>query len=161
MSFKISFDGINKSLKFSAFIASGALFILSLVQIMINNTLFWELVAGFSGLVFISLLISVLWKLLKPVIKAWKKKKTRTKGKRQGIGTFIRKLFEHNTYFKIMAIIWFVVLLVGLEIAIRFTGLIEAEQSRIRVFAQFGYMIITASTALFIFNVSKTFKKKP
>ncbi len=157
---RISLSDINKSIKFSAFIASGVLFVLSLVQIMVTDTLFWELVAGFSGVIFILLLVSVLWKLLKPSFKSWKKKKAK---KPKGGKTFFEKikgLFEKNTYFKIMAIIWFLVILAGLEIAIRFIGLLESDQSRLRVLANFGFMIITVSAALFILNISRLFVKK-
>ena len=155
---RISLSDINKSIKFSAFIASGVLFVLSLAQIMITDTLFWELVAGFSGVIFILLLISVLWKLLKPAFKSWKKRnaKKKTKGGKNFFGK-IKGLFEKNTYFKIMAIIWFLVILAGLEIAIRFIGLLETDQSRFRVLANFCFMIITVSTALFILNISRLF----
>ncbi len=158
---RISLSDINKSIKFSAFIASGVLFVLSLVQIMITGTLFWELVAGFSGVIFILLLISVLWKLLKPSFKSWKKKRKK-QVKKEGKSFFgkIKGLFEHNTYFKVMAIIWFLVILAGLEIAIRFIGLLETDQSRFRVLANFGFMIITVSATLFILSISRLFVKK-
>ena len=128
---RISLSDINKSIKFSAFIATGILFILSLGQIVSNPSLFWEIVAGFSGLIFILLLASVLWRILKPFVKSWKKKKEKQKikGKKGNIGDFFKRIFQDNPYFKIMSIIWFLVILVGLEIAIRFTGLIESEQS--------------------------------
>jgi hypothetical protein len=158
---RISLSDINKSIKFSAFIASGILFVLSLVQIMITDTLFWELVAGFSGFVFILLLASVLWKILKPTFKSWKKKKVKkTTKKGKSFFEMIRSLFEHNTYFKVMAIVWFIVILIGLELAIRFTGLVESEQGRFRVLANFGFMLITVSTTLFILNASRLFVKK-
>jgi predicted small integral membrane protein len=158
---RISLSDINKSIKFSAFIASGVLFVISLVQIMITDTLFWELVAGFSGVIFILLLISVLWKILKPSFKSWKKKREKktTKGDKSFFEK-IKSLFEKNTYLKIMAIIWFIIILVGLEIAVRFIGLLETDQSRFRVLANFGFMIITVSTALFILNINRLFVKK-
>lgn len=158
---RISLDDINKSIKFSAFIAFGILFLISIYQIIVDNTLFWELIAFFSGIGFILLLASVLFRVLKPSFTSWKKKKTKTR-RRKGKTFFeaIASLFRQNTYFKIMAIVWFIVILVGLELAIRFIGLVESEQGRFRVLANFGFMIITISTALFVFNLSRIFKKK-
>ncbi|MBW2981610.1 hypothetical protein KY343_01895 [Candidatus Woesearchaeota archaeon] len=158
MVLKISFDEINKSLKFAAFIAFGVLFAISLVQIILTGTIFWQIVGVISGFIFILLLVMVLIKVLRPLVKAIRKRRQRKRNKK-GFFELIKSLFEHNAYYKIMAIIWFIVVLVGLEIMARFIGLLD-DPNRYQVLANFGFMIITVSTALFILNFGRIFKKK-
>lgn len=161
MVLKISLDDINQSLKFSAFIAFGVLFGISLVQIILENTLFWQVIGVISGLIFTMLLTLVLIKVLRPVVKAMRQRRKKKKAKNQR--TFfeaVADLFRENFYFKIMAIIWFIIILIGLELAIRLIGLIESQQVRLIVLANFGFTIITVSTALFIFNFSRMFKRR-
>ena len=148
-------------MKFSAFIAFGVLFAISLVQIILSNTLFWQIVGVISGLIFTLLLTFVLIKVLRPVVRAIKQRRKKKKSKNQR--TFFEAfadLFRANFYFKMMAIFWFVILLAGLEIATHFMMLLDSTKANYELLANFGFMIITVSTALFIFNFSRIFKRK-
>jgi len=158
MVLKITLDEINKSLKFSAFIAFGVLFAISLVQMILTNALFWQIVGVISGFIFGILLLLVLIKALKPMFRAIKQRRKRRRNKK-GFFETIKSIFEQNTYFKIMAIVWFIILLVGLEVMARYLNLLDSPR-KYEALTNLGFMVVTISTALFILNISKLFKRK-
>ena len=79
MVLKISLDGMSRSLKFSIFIASGILFVLSLIQMSVESSLFWEVISLISGLIVFGLLFSILIKLLRPFVAAYRQRKAKKK----------------------------------------------------------------------------------
>jgi len=158
---RISFDNISKSIKFAAFITSGLLVVIAWLQLVLTDSLFWTIVAYASGLIFVSMLLAFLLKILKPAFVAFNKWKNKRSGK--GKSTFVRiikYLFEKKTYQKIMAIIWFIILMVALDLAFVFLGLIEDKQQKYLIWANFSFMLLTISAALFISYISRLFKKK-
>ncbi len=160
MVLKISVDEINQSLKFSAFIAFGVLFFLSLIQIVLTKSLFWQVIGVISGLIFIFLLTFVLIKVLKPVFKVLKqRRKERSRLKRKGVWKVIGDWFKVNLYFKIMAIIWVIILLIALDFTAYYFGLVEDKTEKYKLLANLGLTIITITSALVILNISKWFKR--
>lgn len=160
MVLKISLDEVNKSLKFSAFIAFGILFAISLVQIILTDSLFWQIIGVISGVIFIFLLSLVLIKVLKPLFAAMKeRKKARKKLKKRSVWDVIKSWFKASLYLKIMAMIWVVILLVALDFTAYNLGLLDKPE-KIEVLANFGFMVITVSTAFIVFYVSRLFRKK-
>lgn len=159
MVLKISLSNISSSIKFSAFIASGVLFAISLVQIIVGDTLFWEIIGIISGIVFVFLLSLVLIKVLRPLFKAIKARKKKKQVKRRSVFSVIGGMFKLNLYYKIMAIIWLVILLVALDFTVYYFGLIEDKVEKYKILANFGFMAITVSAALFIYNFGRVFRK--
>lgn len=156
---KISLSNISTSIKFSLFVASGILFAISLVQIIIGDTLFWEIISVASGVVFFLLLFFVLIKALRPLFKAVKARKKKKQIKRRNIFSVIGSTFKVNLYYKIMAVIWLAILLVGLDFTAYYFGLIEDKAEKYKILANFGFMAVTVTAALFIYNFSRVFKK--
>jgi Na+/melibiose symporter-like transporter len=160
MVLKISVDEINKSLKFSAFIAFGVLFAISLVQIILAKTIFWQTTGVISGLIFVFLLTMVLIKVLRPLVRAIRQKRQRRKQlKRKSTFAVIKEWFKIRLYFKIMLLIWVIILLVALDFTAYNFGLM-GRQEKTYILANFGFMAITASAAFIIFYLSRLFRKK-
>ena len=159
MPLKISFEGINKSLKFSAFIAFGVLFAISLVQIILTNTLFWQIVGVISGVIFIFLLSIVLIKVFRPLFRAIKARKKRIKQlKRKSVWKVIGAWLKVNLYLKIMLLIWLVILLAVLDFTAYNFGLAGKEE-KIRLLANFGFTAAAISAALVISYFSRLFRR--
>ena len=128
---RISFDSINKSIKFSAFIASGILAVIAWLQYVLTDSIAWNIVMWISGVVFFVMILGFLMKILKPAFIAlnnWRKKNKRA-GK-NSIAKIFKYLFGKKTYFKIMAIIWLIILIAALDFAFYWMGIIEDKQEK-------------------------------
>jgi len=158
---RISFDSINKSIKFSAFIASGILAVIAWLQYVLTDSIAWNIVMWISGVVFFVMILGFLMKILKPAFIAlnnWRKKNKRA-GK-NSIAKIFKYLLGKKTYFKIMAIIWLIILIVGLYIAVTYIRAVADVKEAYKILANFGFMILTVSVAVFTFYFSRLFKKK-